>query len=309
MVKFSKELEAQLIPEWKEAFVNYRQLKKHIKRIKLSRVQKHHQQPPPCGRGGGSAADFGRSIFDSFRFVANKFCFNNSDNNKQDLIQVRRKIMEDGEEEVYETELAQLFSEEDEVHVFFASLDEELNKVNQFYKKQESEFLERGEMLNKQLQILLDLKQVLAEKRRKNPSPKASNTGIFPHSPGRNSNFSESVGESENESNSEISQTEEVITTLEKNGVNFVNSATRGKTKKGKAKMAIRIDIPATTPGRTITAVTSMLWEDLVNSPIKEGSGGGEFINKRKIQYAEKMIRSAFVELYKGLGLLKTYRK
>ncbi|MED6213317.1 hypothetical protein PIB30_091956 [Stylosanthes scabra] len=189
MVKFSKELEAQLIPEWKEAFVNYRQLKKHIKRIKLSRVQKHHQQPPPCSGGGGSAADFGRSIFDSFRFVANKFCFN-SDNNKQDLIQVRRKTMEDGEEEVYETELAQLFSEEDEVHVFFASLDEELNKVNQFYKKQESEFLERGEMLNKQLQILLDLKQVLAEKRRKNPSPKASNAGIFPHSPSWNSNFS-----------------------------------------------------------------------------------------------------------------------
>ncbi|XP_015949415.1 phosphate transporter PHO1 [Arachis duranensis] len=305
MVKFSKELEAQLIPEWKEAFVNYKQLKKHIKRIKLSRIQKH-QQPPPCG-GGSSAADFGRSIFDSFRFVANKFCFT-SDNNKQDLIQVRRKTMEDGEEEVYETELAQLFSEEDEVHVFFASLDEELNKVNQFYKKQEIEFLERGEMLNKQLQIMLDLNQLLIEKRCKNPSPKAFNAGIFPHSPTRNSYFSKSVGESDNESNSEISQTEEVMTTLERNGVNFVKSATRMKTKKGKAKMAIRIDIPATTPSRSITAVTSMLWEDLVNSPIKEGSGGGgEFINKRKIQYAEKMIRSAFVELYKGLGLLKTY--
>ena len=106
------------------------------------------------------------------------------------VLQVRRKTMEDSEEEVYETELAQLFSEEDEIRVFFASLDEELNKVNQFYKKQESEFLERGEMLNKQLQILLELKQVLSEQRRKNQTPKASNTGIFPHSPGRNSNFS-----------------------------------------------------------------------------------------------------------------------
>lgn len=36
MVKFSKELEAQLIPEWKEAFVNYWQLKKYVKRIRLS---------------------------------------------------------------------------------------------------------------------------------------------------------------------------------------------------------------------------------------------------------------------------------
>lgn len=99
---------------------------------------------------------------------------------------------------------------------------------------------------------------------------------------------------------------DEVITTLEKNGLSFVNSATRGKTKKGKPKMAMRIDIPATTPTRAITAVTSILWEDLVNNPIKEGYGEG--INRRKIQYAEKMIRSAFVELYKGLGLLKTYR-
>lgn len=102
------------------------------------------------------------------------------------------------------------------------------------------------------------------------------------------------------------SQTEEVIAALEKNGVNLVNSAIRGKTKKGKPKMAMRIDIPATTPTKTIAAVTSMLWEDLVNNPKK--GGGGDFINKKKIQCAEKMIRGAFVELYRGLGLLKTYR-
>jgi hypothetical protein len=102
------------------------------------------------------------------------------------------------------------------------------------------------------------------------------------------------------------SQTDEIIAALEKNGINFINSATRTKTKKGKPKMAMRIDIPATTPTRTITAVTSMLWEDLVNNPKKEGAG--DFINRKKIQCAEKMIRGAFVELYRGLGLLKTYR-
>jgi len=35
MVKFSKQFEGQLIPEWKEAFVDYWQLKKDIKRIQL----------------------------------------------------------------------------------------------------------------------------------------------------------------------------------------------------------------------------------------------------------------------------------
>lgn len=61
MVKFSKELEAQLIPEWKDAFVNYWQLKKQVKKIKISRKPHVHD-------GNSSLIhDFGRSIFDSIR--------------------------------------------------------------------------------------------------------------------------------------------------------------------------------------------------------------------------------------------------
>ncbi|XP_020210589.1 phosphate transporter PHO1 isoform X2 [Cajanus cajan] len=291
MVKFSKELEAQLIPEWKEAFVNYWQLKKQIKRIKLSRIpkQSHHAKP-----------DFGLSIFDSFHFFLKNIAHNLSASDRHDLniIQVRKKSSKNGEEEIYETELAQLFSEEDEVRVFFMRLDEELNKVNQFYRRQESEFVERGESLNKQLQILLDLKQIISDRRRKTTP---SNPFATPqYSPTRDSDYSENLGDSD-ETNSEISQTDEVMARLEKNGVSFVNSATMAKTKKGKPKMTMRIDVPATNPTRAITAITSMLWEDLVNNPT------GDFVHKRKIQCAEKMIRSAFVELYKGLGLLKTY--
>ncbi|XP_057422823.1 phosphate transporter PHO1 isoform X2 [Lotus japonicus] len=290
MVKFSKELEAKLIPEWKEAFVNYWDLKKQIKRIKLSKVPKQTHQ--------AAGGDFGFSIFDSLGFFLKKFAC--SEDNITNIIKVRKKTIKGSGEEIYETELAQLFSEEDEVRVFFARLDEELNKVNQFYTRQEGEFVEKGETLNKQLQILLELKQIISDRRRKNsPSSKGSNhsnTGSFP-SPTRDSDYSsENFGDSD-ETNSEISQTDEVISTLERNGVSFVNSTTMSKAKKGlKPKMAMRID-----PTRAITAITSMLWEDLVNNPT------GDFIHKRKIQCAEKMIRSAFVELYRGLGLLKTY--
>ncbi|KAG4983703.1 hypothetical protein AAZX31_10G172900 [Glycine max] len=298
MVKFSKELEAQLIPEWKEAFVNYWQLKKQIKRIKLSRIpkQSHHHAKP----------DFGLSIFDSLSFFVKNIAqnFSASDHHDLNIIQVRKKTTKDDEEEIYETELAQLFSEEDEVRVFFMRLDEELNKVNQFYRRQESEFIERGETLNKQLQILLDLKQIISDCRRKNSPSKPYSTGVSPqYSPTRDSDYSvcaENFGDSD-ETNSEISQTDEVITTLEKNGISFVNSVMRTKTKKGKPKMAMRIDVPATNPTRAITAITSMLWEDLVKNPT------GDLVHKRKLQCAEKMIRGAFVELYKGFGLLKTY--
>ncbi|GER52249.1 phosphate transporter PHO1 [Striga asiatica] len=305
MVKFSKELEAQLIPEWKDAFVNYWQLKKHVKKIKLSRKANKHVPD--------NKQDFGRSIFDPIRVLAGRITGGASDRNLE-IIQVKNRIdVQDEDEkevELYETELVQLFSEEDEVKVFFESLDDELNKVNQFYRTKETEFLERGDILNKQLQILLDLKRVIGSRCRKTQAARSSggSSGFLSRtsSPsGRNSDFSESQS-SEYCNSPTDSQTEDVIGALERNGINFVNSATREKTKKGKPKMAMRIDIPATTPTRTIAALTSMLWEDLVNNP-KKGANSGEYINRKKIQCAEKMIRGAFVELYRGLGLLKTY--
>lgn len=108
------------------------------------------------------------------------------------------------------------------------------------------------------------------------------------------------------DSGSETTQTDDAMGAFDKKGVSFINAATRSKAKKGKPKTSMRLDIPAETPTRTITAVTSMLWEDLVTNPNKEASP--DFINKKKIQRAQKMIRGAFVELYRGLGLLKTYR-
>ena len=81
MVKFSKELEAQLIPEWKDAFVNYRVLKKPIKKMKVSKIISKPSQH--------TDGDFGVSIFDSIRFFAKKISdkFQNSEN-ETDIIQV-----------------------------------------------------------------------------------------------------------------------------------------------------------------------------------------------------------------------------
>lgn len=69
------------------------------------------------------------------------------------------------------------------------------------------------------------------------------------------------------------------------------------------------IKIPLTTPSRTISALAYLFREDLGSQLRKCGSQSGKLnIDKTKIHHAEKMIRGAFVELYKGLGYLKTYR-
>ncbi|XP_008813337.2 phosphate transporter PHO1-2-like [Phoenix dactylifera] len=303
MVKFSRELEAELIPEWKDAFVNYRQLKKHVKKIKLSLLR---SSPPPSD-GGDAAAHpcYGFTLLDPLRALAARFSARGDEPLQTD------------EENLYEMELVR--SREDEVKEFLEKLDEELDKVENFYETKENEFCERSEILRNQLQILVDLKQIILHDRRR----RRSNSSSSPASPtftaagasprlSSLSSFSESAAETDpmppSSGGSPVAG--EVIAALERNGVSFIGSA-RSKAKKcGKSKAraaAMRIDIPATTPGRTISAVTSIIWEDLVNSARMDGSGGGEQINQKKIQRAEKMIRGAFVELYRGLGLLRTY--
>lgn len=42
MVKFSKQFEAQLVPEWKDAFVDYWQLKKDLKKIHLLNINNNN---------------------------------------------------------------------------------------------------------------------------------------------------------------------------------------------------------------------------------------------------------------------------
>lgn len=66
---------------------------------------------------------------------------------------------------MYETELLEQFADSDAAKEFFSRLDLQLNKVNQFYKKKEKEFLDRGECLKKQVEILLELKAALKQQR------------------------------------------------------------------------------------------------------------------------------------------------
>lgn len=99
---------------------------------------------------------------------------------------------------------------------------------------------------------------------------------------------------------------EAIIATLERNGVNFLGLGAKAKAKKTgrlRAATTLRIDIPATTPARTI----SMVWEEMVKSSSSRKEGG-DYVNKKKLQRAEKMIREAFVHLYKGVGHLNKYR-
>ncbi|KAJ6689750.1 hypothetical protein OIU85_006098 [Salix viminalis] len=72
----------------------------------------------------------------------------------------------------------------------------------------------------------------------------------------------------------------------------------------------LRINIPLTTPSRTFSAISYLVWGDLVNQSSNNCNPEGSKlrVNKTKLHHAEKMIKGAFIELYKGLRYLETYR-
>ncbi|XP_062221606.1 phosphate transporter PHO1-2-like isoform X2 [Phragmites australis] len=311
MVKFSREYEASIIPEWKAAFVDYKCLKKLIKRIKIGRRDAGHHLPPPtslvCKESGSSG--YGFSVLDPVRALATRFAA------KPALAQAHAASPE---------------------REFLEKADEELEKVNKFYASQEAELLARGEALTEQLRILADVKRILADHAAsyRRVRGRLSRAASEPpsHSPSVNGSSgrhllsglaspqSMSADGSVEAQQARVAEgaavAEEVMAALERNGVSFVGGGLAKAKKDGSGKLlmgrgallqlpaTVRIDIPPTSPGRAALKV----WEELVNVLRKDGADpAAAFVHRKKVQHAEKNIRDAFMALYRGLELLKKF--
>ncbi|XP_020087765.1 phosphate transporter PHO1-3-like [Ananas comosus] len=324
MVKFSKQFEGQLIPEWKEAFVDYWQLKKDIKKIQPL-------EAPPNTIGTINKPITKPSIAQRLISPLHKLpLFSSHGHKDHGVIQVHKKLASSASSgDMYETELLEQFADTDAAKEFFARLDLQLNKVNQFYKGKEKEFLERGASLMKQMEILLDLKAALKQQKEKCSSkddPSISCSLASEEGSARGPTIEEEqVQESPTlafERNNSSGQTENILSSSHQRLDDSGRLVMKPKREEGKLRKSLsgrviscqgknlRINIPLTTPSRTFSALTYLVWEDLVSQSKKCGNEGDQKlkINKSNLHHAEKMIRGAFIELYKGLGYLSTYR-
>ncbi|KAK8604464.1 hypothetical protein V6N13_099406 [Hibiscus sabdariffa] len=311
MVKFSKQFEGQLVPEWKEAFVDYRQLKKDLKKIHLlNTAATNAHQTTTC-------------FPDKLLSTIGKFSlFGHHRRRDHGVIQVHKRLAASTSrgDLLYETELLEQFADTDAAKEFFACLDVQLNKVNQFYRTKEKEFLERGECLKRQVQILTELKTIIKQRRRGGSALGEEEDASI------SCTISCEEDSVKDRTEQEQLQQDSCTDELDKNEVSFSDSSRSDEVmksirEKGKLRSLsscvysfrgknLRINIPLTTPSRTFSAISYLVWDDLVNLSSKKcGPEGGKLhINKSKLHHAEKMIKGAFVELYKGLGYLKTYR-
>ncbi|KAK4430156.1 Phosphate transporter [Sesamum alatum] len=308
-MKFSKQFEGQLVPEWKEAFVDYKQLKKDLKKIHL--LSNHNTSNEQ------QKNSFSHTFLQSLR----KYTFLQHKQRENRIIRVHRKLAVSASKgDLYETELLEQFDDTDAAIEFFARLDLQLNKVNKFFRMKEKEFLEKGESLKNQMEILMELKTAVKQKQAKGPSSQEED-----EIPGTILCDEESIKESADEEQG-LENSADDLDNLDAEFSDSLGSDELGKSitmKKEEAKLrslsgriinfrgkSLRIHIPLTNPTRTFSAISYLLWDDLVNQSSKKcGTEGNKLhVSKKKLLHAEKMIKGAFVELYKGLGYLKTYR-
>ncbi|CAH8257517.1 unnamed protein product [Arabidopsis lyrata] len=307
MVKFTKQFEGQLVPEWKDAFVDYSQLKKDLKKIHMftNGVEKKPTET---------------SLIKTIKSSLGKLSlFGNNQREQSRVIQVHKKLASSGSNnDVYETELLEKIADDtDAAKEFFVCLDMQLNKVNQFYKTKEKEFLERGECLKKQMEILIELKDAFKQKQANGESTQESK---------EDDSISCTIS---CEDDSIRGRTEEMqlqefcLEDLKDNGVESLeslrseepikinNEDSKLTTVSGRVFSCqgknVKIKIPLTNPSRTFSAISYLINQ---SSSKKYGPDGGNKlqISKKKLSHAEKMIKGALTELFKGLNYLKTYR-
>lgn len=316
MVKFSKQFEGQLVPEWKDAFVDYGQLKKDLKKIHLLNVE----NAPP----NNHESSLSKTIFS---YIRNSSLFRNK-RRAHGIIHVHKKLeSSESKGDMYQTELLEQFADDSDAAVeFFSCLDLQLNKVNQFFKNKEKEFLERGESLEKQMGILLELKSALKSQHANEVSSNGSKeddsiSGTIScdeESPryitGQEQGKGDLTGQG-NETDDQFDQNDFQFSRSSKfdedyKSMKLKTADSSPRTPSGRffsQGKNLKIHIPLTNPTRTFSY---LLWDDLIKQSLKKGGMEGRkvHVNKTKIHHAEKMIRGAFIELYKGLGYLKTYR-
>ncbi|KAF8088774.1 hypothetical protein N665_0530s0029 [Sinapis alba] len=145
-MKFGKEFEGQMVPEWQQAYMNYPCLKSILQEIKNSRIR---------ARTEGTLRPK-KSVNRNFSGLTKRYSRAASylELESQDIM-VSTGIGEDGFER-YETSIMKVAEagRESEL-VFFKTLDLEFDKVNHFYRSKVDEMVKEAVALNKQMDALI----------------------------------------------------------------------------------------------------------------------------------------------------------
>lgn len=149
---FSKDFKKQMVPEWTEAYVDYDGLQSILRDILHYKLRK---QPDTPLRSLQKKLSLHRTLSGLDRHTSNLLNEGDVENQGIDV----NRLQKDDSGEFYKAEFNGQSGEGGEIEVeFFRKLDEELNKVNTFYKEKIQAVKEEATLLNKQMEALFALR-------------------------------------------------------------------------------------------------------------------------------------------------------
>ncbi|CAE5963559.1 unnamed protein product [Arabidopsis arenosa] len=293
-MKFGKIFKKQMVPEWVEAYMDYNGMKRVLKEI---RSYKHSKLTRAASRVSQQAEALHRS------FSGLSFHPRHSEHagDIEDQVIKVDTVQEDGSRKLYETKFLKKSEEGGEFEeLFFKKLDENLNKVNKFYRDKVEEVLEEAALLDKQMDALIAL-------RVKMQKPDADNLNLEKHPSDKVVvDTSDSTMRSPGTANTDMVHGIERTNIPEEEASHIVAdivpvSHTDGDEEE--ASIGDKQDL------REILERVKM--NDVLESPISTLKGvfgdSNEPISKKGLKKAEEQLRLVFSEFYQKLRRLKEY--
>jgi hypothetical protein len=155
-MKFGKEFAAQMVQEWQEAYMNYNHLKTILKDVLRLRTLRGAPSTVAAATSHGSLKRR-VSLYRAFSGLTGR-CRGSPRKSEDEVILVSA-VQESGADEHYQTLFLNASDEGGEYElVFFRRLDDEFNKVINFYKKKVEEVMGEADDLSKQMDALIALR-------------------------------------------------------------------------------------------------------------------------------------------------------
>ncbi|KAI3726121.1 hypothetical protein L1987_65918 [Smallanthus sonchifolius] len=198
-MKFGKEFASQMVPEWREAYMNYTYLKILLKQILIfhrrqTRSPENHVNSRPAPPEKAASLKRRMSLFRAFSGLTSRYGNNSPRKDKEDEV-ILVSAMQPADEEQgqdgqsYQTIFLRSSEEGGDLElVFFRGLDHEFNKVVHFYKTKVEDVVKQAQELSEQMEALIALR--IKVNNPVNPPPAATavvppfinetNTGSYP---------------------------------------------------------------------------------------------------------------------------------
>ncbi|EFJ06905.1 hypothetical protein SELMODRAFT_134638 [Selaginella moellendorffii] len=174
-MKFGKQFETQQVPEWREAYLDYRHGKEIVKHMAKIKKQSHEESEPQLSR---RISNFRRLVtgFQHAHSPRGARSPTSPEAREEEMILIEPKQTSDGME--FQTAFLGVGSPHNELErTFFRLLDEELAKLNKFYKSKEKELVTQAAALDSQMEALLSAKKSLNNLDSGNEESNASSHG------------------------------------------------------------------------------------------------------------------------------------